>query len=92
LVSEAKIRPDDPEIRFELATTCLKYGRDEEASHWFQGILRKNPNHLPTLKALAEYYEKKGNHKLASHYRRKAEKAGGQGSAKVPSSRPAASN
>jgi len=92
LVSEAKIRPDDPDIRFELATTCLKYGRDEEASHWFQGILRKNPNHLPTLKALAEYYEKKGNHKLASHYRRKAENAGGQGSAKAPSSRPAASN
>jgi len=92
LVSEAKIRPDDPEIRFQLAITCLKYGRDEEASHWFQGILRKNPNHLPTLKALADYYDKKGNHKLASHYRRKAEKAGGQGSAKAPSSRPAASN
>ena len=92
LISEAKIRPDDPEIRFELAITCLKYGREEEASHWFQGILRKNPNHLPTLKALADYYEKKGNHQLASHYRRKAENAGGQGSAKAPSSRPAASN
>ena len=86
------IKPDDPDIRFELATTCLKYGRDEEASHWFQGILRKNPNHLPTLKALAEYYQKKGNQKLATHYRRKAENAGGSGSAKVPSSRPATSN
>jgi tetratricopeptide (TPR) repeat protein len=88
LVSEAKIRPDDPDIRFELGTTCLKYGRDEEASHWFQGILRKNPNHLPTLKALAEYYQKKGNQKLATHYRRKAENAGGSGSAKAPSPPP----
>jgi len=88
LVSESKTKPDDPEIRFELATTCLKYGRDEEASHWFQGILRKNPNHLPTLKALAEYYEKKGNKKLASHYRRKVENPGGSGKAKATSESP----
>jgi tetratricopeptide (TPR) repeat protein len=85
LVGEAKVKPDDPDIRFELATTCLKYGRDEEASHWFQGILRKNPNHLPTLQALADYYEKKGSRKMATYYRHKLEKAGGQGKSHTPS-------
>src|SRR5262249_27345040 len=49
--------------------------RDQEASHWFQGILYKDPNHLPTLNALADYYAKKGKSRMAGYYRRKADKA-----------------
>ena len=82
LVSEAKLRPDDPDVRFQLATTCLKYGREDEASHWFQGILYKDPKHLPTLKTLADYYESKGKPKLADRYRKKAASASGKGSGK----------
>lgn len=77
LVSEAKLRPDDPDVRFQLGTLCLKYGRTEEAAHWFQGILRKDPKHLPTLNTLAVYYDSKGKHRLANRYRRKAVEASG---------------
>jgi hypothetical protein len=62
----------------------MKLGRDLEATHWFQGILWKDPGHLPTLKALADFYEKKGNRKMADHFRLKAEKAASQGIVKTP--------
>jgi tetratricopeptide (TPR) repeat protein len=75
LASAVKEKPDDAELRFQLALTCLKLGRDEEAAHWFQGILWKNPQHLPTLTALADYYQSKGNQKMADHYRHREEKA-----------------
>jgi Tfp pilus assembly protein PilF len=63
---------------------CLDRGHDQEASHWFQGILFKDPSHLPTLKALADYYEKKEKPKLAAYYHRKAEKTGGVAKSKFP--------
>jgi Tfp pilus assembly protein PilF len=65
---------------------CLKLGREQEASHWLQGILWKQPDHLPTLTALADYYQSKGNRKMADLYRRKAQKRNGQGISKVPES------
>ena len=86
LVSEAKLRPDDPDVRFQLGTACLKYDREEEAVHWFQGILRKDPLHLPTLRTLADYYESKGKRKLAARYRQKAEIASGKATGKSPDS------
>jgi tetratricopeptide (TPR) repeat protein len=72
LLTLAKTQPEDPDLRYQLGMVCLDRGRDQEASHWFQGILFKDPNHLPTLETLADYYEKKGKAGLASYYRRKA--------------------
>jgi tetratricopeptide (TPR) repeat protein len=77
LVTTVKFDPDNPEARFQLAMVCLKLGREEEASHWFQGILFKDPDHLPTLDVLANYYQSKDNRKMADHYRRKADKVRG---------------
>jgi tetratricopeptide (TPR) repeat protein len=76
LLTLIKTYPEDPQIRFQLGMICLERGRDKEASHWFQGILYRDPNHLPTLNALADHYEKKGNLQMATHYRRKADNAG----------------
>jgi hypothetical protein len=56
----------------------MKLGRDAEATHWFQGILWKDPGHLPTLNALTDFYEKKGNRRMADYYRRKAKSASGE--------------
>jgi tetratricopeptide (TPR) repeat protein len=78
----AKTRPEDPEVRYQLGKICLDRGRDQEATHWFQGILFKDPSHLPTLRTLAAYYQKKGKPKLAAYYGRKAEKAGGMAQSK----------
>jgi len=76
--------PLDTELRFQMGMACLKYGRNDEAAHWFQSILWKDPNHLPTLNALVGYYDSIGNRKLADHYRRKVEKAGGLPQTKTP--------
>jgi tetratricopeptide (TPR) repeat protein len=84
LLTLAKTKPDDPEVRYPLGMICLSRGRDQEASHWFQGILYKNPNHLATLTTLADYYQKKGNARMAAHYRRKANIASGKALAKPP--------
>ena len=75
LSSALKNRPDDADLRFKVGMACLKLGREAEAAHWFQGILWKEPGHLPTLNALAEYYESKGDQKKADHYRRKGNKS-----------------
>jgi tetratricopeptide (TPR) repeat protein len=84
LATALKSRPEDANLRFQLGMACLKLGRDEEATHWFQGILWKDPGHQPTLTVLADFYEKKGNRKMADHYRRKIVSIGGQGNVKKP--------
>ncbi len=84
LATALKSRPEDAALRFQLGMACLKLGRDLEATHWFQGILWKDPAHLSTLKALADFYEKKGNRKMADHFRLKAENAIGRGIVKTP--------
>jgi hypothetical protein len=65
---------------------CLKLGRHQEAAHWFQGILWKDPGHLPTLNAIVDFYQSEGNRKMADLYRRKAQKPSGQDIRKAPES------
>jgi tetratricopeptide (TPR) repeat protein len=74
LENAVKDYPQDIEPRFQLATACLKYGHNDEAVHWFQSILWKDPDHLPTLKALAHYYLSIKNRRMEDYYRRKIEK------------------
>jgi tetratricopeptide (TPR) repeat protein len=77
LLTLLKTYPEDAGLRYEVGKICLERDRPKEASHWFQAILYKDPNHLPTLTILADYYTKKGNTKMAAYYRRKADKARG---------------
>jgi tetratricopeptide (TPR) repeat protein len=84
LLTELKTEPENSDIRYRLGMFCLNRSWDQEASRWFQAILYKDPNHLPTLTTLADYYEKKGKEKLALHYRRKAQKVSGRNLGKSP--------
>jgi tetratricopeptide (TPR) repeat protein len=77
LLTLLKSYPEDPQLRYEVGKICLDRDRAKEANHWFQAILYKDPNHLPTLTTLADYYAKKGNTRTAAYYRRKADKARG---------------
>ena len=88
LTTAAKSRPDDASLRFQVGMACLKLRRNDEAAHWFQGILWKDPGHLPTLNALADYYERNGNGKMMNYYRRKATKASGQRTSKTADNSP----
>jgi Tfp pilus assembly protein PilF len=60
---------DNLELRFQMASLHLQLGHDDEAAHWFQTILWIDPTHRPTFRALADYWQKKGNSTRANHYR-----------------------
>ncbi|MBX9624642.1 MAG: tetratricopeptide repeat protein, partial [Gemmataceae bacterium] len=53
----------------ELGTVLLGQGKDRHGLSWLDKALEKDPNHPPTLRALAAYYEGKGNAKRAAGYR-----------------------
>jgi Tfp pilus assembly protein PilF len=61
------------DLRFQMASLHLQLGDDDEAAHWFQTILWIDPTHRPTFRALADYWQKKGNPTRANHYRYLAE-------------------
>jgi tetratricopeptide (TPR) repeat protein len=88
IISEVKDEPDNPDRRFQLGMVCLKLGREQEAAHWFQGVLWKDPNHLPTLNAITDYYQSKGNQKMADYYRSKVDRASSQPARKSPENPP----
>jgi predicted Zn-dependent protease len=67
LIREQK--PHDPALRHELASLLLRLGKPEDALHWFQTALAKDPQHQPTHQALLEFYEKAGDRKQAAHHR-----------------------
>jgi predicted Zn-dependent protease len=62
--------PDDPALRHELACLLLRLGKPQDALHWFQTALEKDPRHRPTHESLAAFYEKAGDYTRAAHHRR----------------------
>jgi tetratricopeptide (TPR) repeat protein len=51
-----QLRRDDANanLRFQIGRLNMLLGRDDEAFSWFQMVLRLQPNHAETLKALQE--------------------------------------
>lgn len=56
-VSEVAAQPENVELRHEIGETQLRYGNIEDGLMWLQSVLDIDPNHRPTHRALAEYYE-----------------------------------
>jgi tetratricopeptide (TPR) repeat protein len=85
---------NDVELRFQVGALSLELGMEEEAAHWFQTVLWIDPYHRPTLRALANYWRKRGALSRAAHYSNLAEgklpPSGPRAEDKVPvrSSRP----
>jgi tetratricopeptide (TPR) repeat protein len=61
------------DVRYQLAVLYLELGQEDEAAHWFQTVLYIDPNHQPTLRALAEYWDKHNDPRRAAYYRDRAE-------------------
>jgi Tfp pilus assembly protein PilF len=62
----------------EFGVILLRAGEEEQGLAWLErALIESNDRHIPTHKALADYYKKKGNNRLAAQHR---EKAGGEGS------------
>jgi predicted Zn-dependent protease len=62
--------PNDPALRHELACLLLRLGKPQDALHWFQTALDKDPLYRPTHEALAAFYDKSGLFEQAAHHRR----------------------
>jgi tetratricopeptide (TPR) repeat protein len=63
-------RPDDPDLRHELACILLRLGKEQDALHWFATALARDPAHRPTHEALAAYYARNGAFEQAAYHRR----------------------
>jgi predicted Zn-dependent protease len=69
--------PNDPALRHELACILLRLGKQQDALHWFQTALDKDPGYRPTHEALAGFYENVGALEQAAHHRRLLQASGG---------------
>jgi tetratricopeptide (TPR) repeat protein len=62
--------PNDPALRHELACILVRLGKQQDALHWFQTALEKEPTYRPTHESLAALYEKVGDYEHAAYHRR----------------------
>lgn len=70
LLREVPDRPDAPVADLgELGELLLGMGRDRQGVEWLERALEKDQSHQPTLKALAAYYEGKGDATQAAAYK-----------------------
>jgi tetratricopeptide (TPR) repeat protein len=77
LLDRVRKKPDDVEARFEAGRTFLRYGEPEKGLFWLRSVLDYAPDHGPTCRLLAEYYERRSAEDrrfaaLAHEYRRRA--------------------
>jgi tetratricopeptide (TPR) repeat protein len=77
LQDEADRPTTDPNVAYEVGSIFLAIGQDRLGLFWLDEALKRDPGHEATNRALAEYYEKKGEPaKAAPHRRRLAESKG----------------
>jgi hypothetical protein len=67
---EAEHPSSDPKKAYEIGILFL--GQDTRVGlYWLNKALERDPAHEPTRKALAEYYESKGEPEKAAQHRRR---------------------
>jgi tetratricopeptide (TPR) repeat protein len=76
--------PDNVSLRYEAGVLLLQLGREDEAGRWFRGLLRLDPDHRPTHRALAELFQKQGDARRAEYHRRRAGGEGGEAGKAAP--------
>jgi Tfp pilus assembly protein PilF len=74
LTREALSRPYDPALRCELGVLFLRNGEEAEGLRWLGLALERDPAYRDAHRALADYFEGKGQPDLAAPHRRLAPK------------------
>jgi tetratricopeptide (TPR) repeat protein len=69
----AERAPQDPAPRSEAGLILLRLGEEEEGLRWLRSALRLDPKHRATHRALADYYQRKGDKERAEKHRKLAE-------------------
>lgn len=71
LLREEAVRPNrDPSGPSEIGRLLLSIGRERLGVHWLTQALERDPNHQPTHRILADFYERKGDPQRAAIHRR----------------------
>jgi tetratricopeptide (TPR) repeat protein len=71
LQQEAEHPTSDPGPLSEVGAVFLRAGQEGVGLYWLQQALKRDPDHQPTHKVLAEYYERKGAGAIAAAHRRR---------------------
>jgi tetratricopeptide (TPR) repeat protein len=82
LIREKK--PDDPDLRHQLGCLLLRLGKKQDALHWFQTALEKDPTHRKTHASLVDFYESVDAFEQADYHRRFLRGLGATSSATSP--------
>jgi tetratricopeptide (TPR) repeat protein len=70
LRDEARQPSPDPAPASEIGIALLRIGQDRQGLYWLEKALQRDPNHVPSHRALADYFERKGDHEAAAAHRR----------------------
>lgn len=72
LLSDLAAEPGNTDLRFQIAMINWKYQSRPVGLRWFQELLAIDPGHVPTHRALAEYYAEQGDTQRAEYHQRSA--------------------
>jgi len=76
LREEAEHPSNDPGPAYEVGRLLLGLGQERLGLTWLNRALMRDPRHKPTHQVLADFYESKGEQKLAAAHRRFLGEAG----------------
>jgi tetratricopeptide (TPR) repeat protein len=76
VVRQIPDRPHDPDLRRQAGEIMLHNGHEEEGLRWLRSALEQDPGHRPTHRALADYFDRRGEKEEAERHRRLAEAPG----------------
>lgn len=74
VVRQIANRPHEAALRCEAGTLFIRNGYAEEGRRWLESALAEDPRHAPSHRALAEYFQKRGDTARADYHRRLAER------------------
>jgi predicted Zn-dependent protease len=69
---EMNQHPSDPQLRYQLGLLLLRHVSRSEGVAYLESVFQFVSNHPEAHSALAEYYDKVGNHVLSAQHRRLA--------------------
>jgi tetratricopeptide (TPR) repeat protein len=75
IVAKLGRRPGDTDLYCQAGLICLRNGQEQEGLRWLRGALQVDPRYGPAHRALADYYQSKGDHELARQHRAAADQA-----------------
>jgi tetratricopeptide (TPR) repeat protein len=64
--------PRNPNLMCEIAALAMRNGEEAHGVYWYNKALQIDPNHAAANRALADYYDKKGDKEQANRYRGQA--------------------